>query len=69
MQYLKMIRFDTVDSTNWKSGGRFGQLHIFKNNTIKSISFKNKRAKNHKQIDAFNFLEWIKFQEYADKNL
>lgn len=69
MQYLSKIKFDSVDSTNWKSGGRFGKLNIFKNNTIEMVSFKNKRAKNHKQIDAFNFLEWIKFQEYANKNL
>lgn len=69
MQYLSKIKFDSVDSTNWKSGGRFGQLHIFKNNTITSVSFKDKRAKNYKQIDSFNFLEWVKFQEYAYKNL
>lgn len=69
MKNLCKIRFDSVDSTNWKSGGRFGQLHIFKGNIIKSVSFNDKRAKNHKQIDSFNFLEWVKFQKFAEKNL
>lgn len=69
MQYLEKVKFDSVDSTNWKSGARFGQLHIFKNNKIKSISFKDKRVKNGKKIDAFNFLEWVKFQKYALNNL
>lgn len=69
MRYLNKIKFDSVDSTNWKSGGLFGQLHIYKNKIIKSLSFKNKRAKDYKQIDKFNFLEWVKFQKYAEKNL
>lgn len=69
MKYLALLPFDSVDSTNWKSGGRFGQLHIFKNGIIQSCSFSDKRAKDYKQIDSHNIGQWIKFQKYADKNL
>lgn len=65
---LKKYRFDSVDSTSWKSGGRFGQLHRFTNNTIKTITQKSKRAV-YRKIDENNFNEWVKFQKYAEKYL
>lgn len=65
---LKKYHFDSVDSTNWMSGGRFGQLHIFNGKFIESKSFKNKRAKN-KEINNHNLNEWIKFQKYAENYL
>lgn len=68
-QKLYKYNFFSVDSTNWLSGGRFGQLHIFNGKYIKSQSFKNKRAKDYKEIDSHNLKEWIKFQKYAEKNL
>ena len=66
---LLKYKFDSVDSTSWKSGGRFGQLHIFKNNTITSIKPKNCRAKDYKKIDLNNYRQWLKFVLYAEKNL
>lgn len=65
---LHKYHFDTVDSTNWLSGGRFGQLHTFNGRYIESKSYKNKRAV-YKAIDTHNLEEWIKFQRYAEKNL
>lgn len=65
---LKKYHFDSVDSTSWKSGGRFGQLHIYKNGTIKTITQKNKHAL-YKKIDCNNFTQWLKFQKYAEKHL
>ena len=65
---LPKYHFDSVDSTSWKSGGRFGQLHIYKNGTIKTITQKSKRAV-YKLIDQNNFNEWLKFQKYAEANL
>lgn len=65
---LKRYNFDSVDSTSWKSGGRYGQLHIFKGDTIKIVTQKNKRA-IYREIDENNFNEWLKFQKYAEKNL
>lgn len=69
MKFLPLVHFDSVDSTNWISGGRFGQLHLFEDNKIRSVSYKNRRVKDYRSIDCLNFLEWIKFQEYAEKKL
>ena len=66
---LNKYHFYSVDSTNWLSGGRFGQLHTFNGKYIESKSFKNKRAKDYKQIDKHNLEQWIKFQNYADRYL
>lgn len=66
---LPKYKFYSVDSTSWLSGGRYGQLHVFKNNTIEHIRPKDMRAKNYKQIDYHNIKEWIKFQEYANLHL
>lgn len=68
LRKLKEYHFYSVDSTSWLSGGRFGQLYIFKNNTLKQISYNNKRIKNYMESHHFNIEEWIKFQDYADKN-
>lgn len=65
---LPKYHFDSVDSTSWKSGGRFGQLHIYKDGTIKTITQKSKKAV-YKPIDQNNFNEWLKFQKYAEANL
>lgn len=69
LKTLGNYKFYSVDSTSWKSGGRFGQLHTFNGKYIESKSFKNKRAKDYKQIDKHNLEQWIKFQNYADKYL
>ena len=65
---LPKYHFDSVDSTSWKSGGRFGQLHIYRNGAIKTITQKSKRAV-YRAIDTNNFNEWLKFQRYAEVNL
>ena len=65
---MQKYHFDSVDSTAWKSGGRFGQLHLFEDGKIKTITQKHRRA-IYKKIDQNNFDEWVKFQRYADKNL
>lgn len=70
MAYLDKIHFDSVDSTAWKSGGRFGQIHRFNGSKIVQIKKpKGKRIKSYKDIDAINLREWIKFQQYAKINL
>lgn len=69
LKNLKKIKFDSVDSTSWLSGGRFGQLYLYKNGELKQISFNNRRIKNYKDAHKFNLKEWLKFVEYADKNL
>lgn len=71
MEGLKKYRFDSVDSTSWKSGDRFGQIHIFNQNTkkIEIHKVKNARLINQKEADQHNFDEWCKFQRYAERKL
>lgn len=66
---LPKYKFYSVDSTTWKSGGRYGQIHIFRKDRIINNKPKGMRAKNHKKIDYHNFMEWRKYQEYADMYL
>lgn len=65
---LPKYHFDSVDSTSWTSGGRFGQLHIYQKGTIKTITQRSKRAV-YRAIDTNNFNEWVKFQKYAEAKL
>lgn len=60
--------FYSVDSTNWKSGRRFGQVHRFENESIK-IYYppEGKRVKNYREVDVHNLSEWIKYQKYLDE--
>lgn len=67
--HLDQIHFYSVDSTSWLSGGRFGAFHKFDGKKIVSRSFKDKRAKNYKEIDHYNLKEWMKLQEYAERKL
>lgn len=69
MDAIKKYHFDSVDSTSWLSGGRYGQLHFFKNGRIEIFQQRGKRAKNYRQIDDHNFKEWCKFQKYAEEYL
>ena len=58
--------FYSVDSTTWKSGRRFGQLHMFNGKRIEIIRPPGKRLINYKKADQHNFEEWIKYQRYLD---
>lgn len=68
---LKRIRFDSVDSTTWKGGRLYGQISQFTGNGI--VLFKpeknGKKLRAKSNIDEHNFLEWIKYQRYAEENL
>ena len=72
LKLLYKYPFYSVDSTSWKSGGRFGSIYEYKNN--KMIQHKkplNTRAKSkngwYDKIELQNMLAWVKLQEYADK--
>lgn len=66
---LKKYHFYSVDSTAWTTGNRFGIIYKFKNNTlVKQKKPVGMRVKA-KKTAINNFMEWIKFINYADKNL
>lgn len=71
---LPKYHFDSVDSTTWTMGSRFGQLMQYKNGTIIKYDsvqkgVKVRSIKDTKACGFHNFTEWLKFQKYADNNL
>ena len=67
MKMLYKYPFYSVDSSSWVNGARFGQFHLFSNNTIIQKSFKETKRAKGKELDKHNLSQWIKFQNYADK--
>lgn len=66
---LEKYRFDSVDSTSWLSGNRFGAVYKFNGRTMIKIDKKEgQRVKNYKTA-MNNFIEWVKFSKYAEKYL
>ena len=62
--------FDSVDSTAWTTGNRFGAIYKFNGNTI--IKFQKKpgqRLANSREVALNNFVEWVKFSKYAEMML
>lgn len=67
---LDKYHFDSVDSTAWTTGNRYGYIYEFKNGKmIKHDAPKGKRLKDSKQVALTNYTEWIKYQIWADHNL
>lgn len=62
-------KFDTVDSTAWTTGNRFGYVYKFNGKTMVKITPPKGKRVDGKAVAINNFTEWIKFQEYAKKNL
>ena len=67
---LKDYHFDSVDSTAWTTGNRFGYLYFFNGETIvKKDAPKGYRLGDARRVALHNYTEWIKFQKYADTHL
>lgn len=68
MKGLKKYNFDSVDSTTWVSGNRFGHLWHFKNGEIKKVHRQeNQKMINPQDVAVQNFHAWVLFQKYAIK--
>lgn len=65
------IRFDSVDSTTWVVGGKYGNLAYFNGDGMRQYcpSLHGKKPKDIKQLDERNYLEWLKFQKWAVTHL
>lgn len=67
---LKKYHFDSVDSTAWTSGNRFGTTYRF---TGKGLVMEKKpeglRIADHQALSLHNFTEWKKFARYAETHL
>ena len=72
MSALIKYRFDSVDSTNWVGGGRFGNLFYFNGKQIVQHTAGTGKLKSdihYREINTHNFQEWCKFQQYAEVHL
>lgn len=66
---LKIIHWDSVDSTAWVSGNRFGSLFMFKDGKMDKVQVPMGKRLNAKKGALHNFTEWCKFQKWADVHL
>lgn len=66
MNGLKRYHFDSVDSTSWLNGCRFGMAYKFDGKQlITRQKQQDYRMKDPKLVNINNFTEWCKFQQYA----
>lgn len=56
------IYFDSVDSTSWNGGGRFGVVYRYKDRKICKTVNKNKNI-DYRALDEYNLRQWINLQE------
>lgn len=67
---LTKYKFDSVDSTSWTTGNRFGAIYRFNGKTMEKYSKKpGQRLADSRKVALNNFCEWVKFQQYADIHL
>ena len=67
---ITQYHFDSVDSTAWTTGNRFGFVYKFDGRTMKKIDVpEGYRLNNPKKVALINYTEWIKFQKYAETHL
>lgn len=67
---LPKIHFDSVDSTAWTTGNRFGFVYRFDGKTMQKVDApKGKRLADPRKVALINYTEWIKFQRYAEVHL
>lgn len=67
---LEKYKFDSVDSSSWTAGNRFGSIYIFDGKTMKSHKRpEGQRLADQKKVALHNFNEWVKFSKYAERYL
>ena len=69
-KWLGYCHFDSVDSSSWTVGNRYGRISRFDGYNIQqSTRPPNTKIKNSCALANHNFLEWIRFSNYAERNL
>lgn len=68
-KWLSICHFDSVDSTSWTYGMRYGQIYKFDGRNIRQAKIpQGMRAIGH-NLAMHNFAEWLKFAAYAEEHL
>lgn len=63
---LKDFRFDSVDSTSWKSGGLYGRLYEYADGMLRSEKMKERI--HYLDIDKHNLKQFLLFQDFLYKH-
>jgi len=67
---MEKYRFDSVDSSSWTSGNRFGHICKFDGRRVRNISPpQGKKLSDSRLVAINNFNEWVKFSKYAETYL
>ena len=66
LEGLKKNHFDSVDSTAWTTGNRFGYIYKFDGTTMRKINLPPGKRLKPREVAQHNFDEWVKFQKYAE---
>ena len=70
LKLLPEIHFDSVDSTAWTTGNRFGFMYQFNGRTmVKQDLPSGMRLRDSRKIALINFTEWLRFQKFAEYKL
>ena len=71
LEGIKKYHFDSVDSTAWLYGNRGGYLYKFnpRKGGFDKITVPAGHRLASQEAARWNFNEWIKFQQYAEKHL
>ena len=70
LEGIRKYKFDSVDSTSWTTGNRFGSIYRFNGKTMEKFDKKDgQRLSDSRAVAINNFNEWVKFQKYAEKHL
>lgn len=70
LEGIRKYHFDSVDSTSWTTGNRFGAIYRFNGTTMEKFGKKEgQRLADSREVAIHNFNEWVKFQKYAETNL
>lgn len=66
LKLLPKYHFDSVDSTAWTTGNRFGYLYYFDGKTMQKRDVpKGMKLGDSRKAALHNYTEWIKYQKYA----
>lgn len=67
---LPEVHFDSVDSTAWTTGNRYGFVYRFNGKTMVKVEPPGgMRLADSRRVALINYTEWLKFQKYAEANL
>ena len=67
---LHKYHFDSVDSTAWVTGNRFGGVYQYKHGTIiKHNKPEGMRMADARTLAIHNFREWVRFADFAEVSL